>query len=317
MDFRFEALPLDQIDSSNRFFRITTPQDKPPIDQSIHRLGLINPVVVKRRRDHFVVISGFRRIDACRRNAWQKIPSRVLPPDTPDRVCAELAIADNLTQHPLNFVEQARCFQLLKASTTGINDIRAAAEALGLGFNTALISKLEEVSAAPETIQSGLVSGHLSLPIVKEFSCLSRDDAGHLALLFKKMPMGLNKQREILQNLKEIAAREDRTVSDLLEEEPLAAIINDDSLDGNQKVNSLRAYLRKRRYPRMVAVEEKFYACVRNLGLGGEIQVSPPPGFENSNCTMTIRINNLDSLKRASRKIAHAVEHPSINQLFE
>ena len=64
-------------------------------------------------------------------------------------------------------------------------------------------------------------------------------------------------------------------------------------------------------------VEEKFNACVQSLGLGHGIQVAPPPGFEGSTCTMTIRIDNLDSLKRASRHISQAIENPSIATLFE
>lgn len=317
MDFRFEALPLEQIDRSNLFYRISTSQDKPPIDPSLNRLGLVNPIVVKQHNDHFIVISGFRRFDACRRKAWQKITSRVLPPDTPDGMCAELAIADNLTQRPLNFVEQARCFQLLKASTSGVNEAIDRAEALGLGFNAALIAKLESVSAAPKSVQAGLVSGHLSLPIIQELAGLSQETAERLARLFRKLPMGLNKQREILQNLKEIAIREDGTLSDLLADEPIAAILNDTDADGNQKVGALRRYLRKRRYPRIVAVEEAFNTCVRNLGLRGDIHVAPPPGFEGTTCTLTIRANDVASLQRASGKLARAVENPSVSKLFE
>ena len=191
------------------------------------------------------------------------------------------------------------------------------AEGLGLAFNMALISKLEAVSASPEIIQAGLVAGYLSLPMALELSHLSKENAEILAILFKKLPMGLNKQREILQHLKEIAVREDLTLKGVLDDAPLNAILCDDSLDGNQKVHRIRTYLRKRRYPRLVEVEEKFNACVQSLGLGHGIQVAPPPGFEGSTCTMTIRIDNLDSLKRASRHISQAIENPSIATLFE
>ena len=188
---------------------------------------------------------------------------------------------------------------------------------MGLAFNKALVAKLEAVSAAPEIVQLGLIAGHLALPVVLELSGLSQENAESLASLFQKLPMGLNKQREILQNLKEIAIREDRTLKGLIEEAPLTDILNDKGLDGNQKVHRVRAYLKKRRYPRLVAVEDNFNARVRSLGLSGEIQVSPPPGFEGSTCTMTIRVNNLDSLKCASRKISQAIENRSITKLFE
>lgn len=317
MDFRCESIRLDQIDLEDDGYRITTPQDKPPLASSVSRLGVICPVVVKRTTDQFVIVSGFRRVAASRRSTCSTIPCHILPAVTPAPVCAEIAITDNITQRSLNFVEQARCLELLMATTGGINPAKAAAEKVGLAFNKSLIAKLKSISAAPDIVKTGLVTGTLSLPVVLALSDFSRDDVLSLARLFERLPMGLNKQREILQNAREIAIREDVTVRCVLEDDALRAILLDGELDGNQKARQIRMHLKRRRFPRIVKAEEAFSEGVRKLGLGGEVQVAPPPGFEGSTITMTIRVNDLKSLKRAHHKLTRAIENPLVAQLFD
>jgi len=317
MAYRVDSIDLDKIDSTDVFYRITTPLCKPPIEQSVKRLGLICPVVVKPTRDHFVVISGFRRVDACRRNSWPSIPCRIVSETTSAVTCAEMAIADNLTQRPLNFVEQARCLRLLTEAAGDLPTAQTIAKTMGLNFNGDLVSKLERILSAPEVLQAGLIVGTLSLPVMMTIADFTKEDAVALAQLFEKLPMGLNKQREILQNVKEIAIREDITIGDVIEDNLVQNILLDDALDGNQKAYQIRFYLKKRRFPRIVETEEAFKDCVKSLGLGGEIQVTPPPGFDGSTCTMTIRFNDLDSLKHAHQKISKAISNPNITTLFD
>ena len=317
MDFKVDSLRLDQIDITNAFYRITTPQDKPPIGPSIDRLGLLCPVVVKPSHDQFVIVSGFRRVDACRQRRWAKIPCRVLPEATSSATCAEMAIADNLTHRSLNFVEQARCLELLTTATGGVNTARTVAETLGLAFSNALITKLKSILHAPEVVREGLTKGILSLPVVLAMSDLAHKDALALTHFFECVPMGLNKQREIMQNVKEIAIREDMEVGHVLEDVRLQTILKDDALDGNDKARQIRFYLKKRRFPRIVRVEETFNDCVRHLGLDGDVHVAPPPGFEGSTITITIRSSDLTSLKRARDKLSKALENPIVTHLFE
>jgi ParB family chromosome partitioning protein len=177
MNYKYDCVALDSIDTTNSFFRITTTQDKLSIDDSVHRIGLICPIVVKKTNSRLIVISGFRRVETCRQLGWHEISCRILPEDTPPVQCAELAITDNLTQRPLNIIEQARCLRLLTDANNGSNMSMTMANSLGISLNKAFVSKLETILSTTETIQDGIILGTLSLPIALLLSELSNDDA--------------------------------------------------------------------------------------------------------------------------------------------
>lgn len=315
MNYKYDCVALDSIDTTNSFYRITTTQDKTAIDDSVRRIGLICPVVVKEINRHLVVISGFRRVETCQQLAWQKIPCQILPSDTPPVQCAELAITANLSQRPLNVVEQARCLQLFANASNSSDVSMTIAKALGISLNRTFISKLKTILSTTQIIQNGIISGTFSLPIALLLSDLSNDDADAVALLFNKIPMGMNKQREVLLYLTEISARDDIPLKRLLEEDTIKSTLNSD-LDGNQKSRKIRSYLKKRRFPRLVSVEERFHQQVGELDLKGTIQLMPPANFEGSSYTLTIRFDSLNALTRAHHKLSEAISNPIASQLF-
>lgn len=318
MDCKFEPADLAHIDANDHSYRITTPQDKAPLELSIRRLGLIAPIVVQRRGDKpMVIVSGFRRAEVCRRLGFTQAPCRVLPMTTPAARCVEIAIADNLTQRSLNLIEQARCLKLLTGDRIEAPAAKQMAEALGIPMNTSLAAKLNRLVMTPESVQDALVAGIISLPTALLLAEFSPEDVERFLALFRRLPMGLNKQREVVLLLKEIAAREGVSLAHLLAESDLKRILEDDQPDGNLTARRIRSYLRQRRYPRLTAVENAFDQSVRSMRLGNRLHIAPPPGFEGRTCTLTLRFDNPQQFKTSIRKLSTLADHPAIATLFD
>ena len=318
MDCRAERVALARIDAHDDTYRITTPQDKPPLEMSIRRLGLIAPVVVQQAAGRtLMIVSGFRRIDACRELGVAEVPCHVLPRDAPAAHCVEIAIADNLTQRPLNLVEQARCLKLLQGDWIEAPAAKQMAETLGIPTNKALAAKLNRLAVTPEAVQDALVRGKISLPTVLLLADLAPEDAELLVALFERLPMGLNKQREVLHLVKEIAAREEVSFAHLLSDGVLKKMLDDDHPDGNLKTRRIRSYLRQRRYPQLSAVEKAFDDCVGEMKLGPRMHIAPPPGFEGRTCTLTLQFSNPQQFATAIHKLSTIVGHTALDNLFD
>jgi ParB family chromosome partitioning protein len=48
---------------------------------SIEEKGLLEPIVVRPVEDGFEVVAGYRRLEACKRLGWRKIPCQIIELD--------------------------------------------------------------------------------------------------------------------------------------------------------------------------------------------------------------------------------------------
>ena len=82
--------------------------------RSIRRIGLVHPPVVVRRRNRWVLLSGWRRIQACRALGLASIPVSVL--SEPDDGRALLfAVEENAAARELSLLEKADILRKLRA----------------------------------------------------------------------------------------------------------------------------------------------------------------------------------------------------------
>ena len=88
-------------------------RDVHSLAESIQRIGLLQPIVVVRDQDHFRLIAGRHRLEACRALGWTEIPASVA---TLDDLTAELAAIDeNLIRAELTALERAEQLARRKA----------------------------------------------------------------------------------------------------------------------------------------------------------------------------------------------------------
>jgi ParB family chromosome partitioning protein len=88
------------------------PQAMEELKQSIRENGIIQPITVRQITDGFELISGERRLRACRELNLKNIPAYILAVNTEVEVM-ELALIENLQREDLNPVEEAEAFYWL------------------------------------------------------------------------------------------------------------------------------------------------------------------------------------------------------------
>src|SRR5215472_515939 len=109
-----ESLELDinQIDSNpdqprTRFDQASLEK----LAQSIRENGIVQPVLVRRRRGRFELVAGERRWRAAREAGLARIPAVVR--DVPDDKLLELALVENIQRDDLNAIEEAWAYKKL------------------------------------------------------------------------------------------------------------------------------------------------------------------------------------------------------------
>lgn len=312
-----KRIKLSRIDSDDDTFRITTDANTDDLMVSIHHVGLLNlPLLVENNSD-YTIVSGFRRIEACQRLGWSHINARILDSDTHRFECVRYAISDNAFQRPLNLIEQSRSIHMLSGFFKDQSRLAQEMSVFGLPANQSVITKIIRVCHLSSPIQSGILSNTISLSTALELDKLKQDAGDGLAILFNCLKLGLNRQREIITLVKEIALRDGMSIQDVLEAKGVQDILGNEDLNGNQKARKLRIYLRQRRFPSIAVAEKEFEKHVKKLKLGSGTKLIPPDNFEGADYTLKISFKNLAELKNRKTTFDTVIRHPSLEKILE
>ena len=215
---RSDTVSLTDIDTQDTTYRITTCNQMEDLLDTIPSLGLLHPPVLIENTSGYAVVSGFRRIAACRQLGWKSVSARIHSADQDRFQIAQLAIADNSLQRPLNLIETSRALNLLMDTSPNRQQLEKAALALGLPVNPSMVMKVQQLCRLAIPIQEGILSDTISLSMALELGKVDAKDAEMLVALFNRLQLGLNKQRELLLLVSEIAKREDISIQQLIDE---------------------------------------------------------------------------------------------------
>ena len=314
---QFQPIPLIRIDHRDDTFRITTRDNVDDLVASIEDCGLITPPTVIPEASGYRVVSGFRRICACQKLGHDEIVARILEPETDRLACLHLAIAENALQRPLNLIETSRALQKLSKLSASMQHLTDIAHSCGLPTSPDVIRKIKDLCLMPEPIQQGVLNDTVQLAMAGELAMLPDDAAVLMVKLFEQLRLGLNRQRETITWITEIARREEISIRQVLSHQTFVRIVNDKELDRVQKTRQIRDFLRQWRYPRIVEAEHHYRRNAKKLKLSQDIKLIPPKDFEGSRYSLVLNFSNIAQLKLLRKKIDQILQHPSLVEIID
>ena len=127
------------------------------LKNSIQQEGLLQPVVVARQGETYVLIAGERRLRAVKKLGWQKIPAVILD-SVQDAEFLRKSLIENIQRANLNPIEEATAYKKL-VDEYGYSLERVAKE-VGKDFST--ISNTIRLLNLPPDIQERLKNGDIT-----------------------------------------------------------------------------------------------------------------------------------------------------------
>ena len=111
---QLEEIPIERV-KPNPFQprREFDPKALEELAESIKSQGVLQPILVARDGEGYVLIAGERRIRASKLAGLEKIPAIVLPEKPPDEQLVFLALVENLQREDLDPVEEAEAYRTL------------------------------------------------------------------------------------------------------------------------------------------------------------------------------------------------------------
>jgi len=318
MQVIFDSVEIHHIDLNDTTFKITTKRSTNDLVASIGNIGLISPPILKQAADDkYIVVSGFRRVDACRFLGWQHVDARIIIETENNLKPLRLAIADNSLNRQLNVIEQA--VSISKLSDFYADDISLSRESqkTGLNVNPGLIKKLKKINSIHNELKKKIAAGLISLTIGLELVKLEHKDAIAFSHIIEALNLTLNHQKEIIRLIKEISRLNNVPMSEVINESIITDTIDDPELDRNQKIKKIRQYLKQIRYPEIVRFEKNYLNCMQRMKLPDSIHLIPPADFEGNNYSMHLDFQNLNQFKDINNVLNKLQDHVDFARILE
>lgn len=144
---RLVELPIDQINKNPYQPRKTFDDEAiAELASSIRQVGLIQPLVVRRRGEGYELVAGERRLRACKLLGMKEAPC-LLEESMMDEDSALVALIENLQRENLHYLEEAECYASLLENYSLTQE--QLAERLGKS-QSAVANKLRILKLPPE-----------------------------------------------------------------------------------------------------------------------------------------------------------------------
>jgi hypothetical protein len=312
-------ISYDLIDFDDEHFKISLESELAELVDSIKGYGILNSPLLKFNNGRYVIISGFKRLMASRALGENHSLCRIIDVDD-ELLCAEISIIENSMNRSLNVIEQIRSINLLKKYIDGDSDrfFKKACRLLRIPQNKKLIQKLIMISTLPESLLKLINDAVVPLSVAIELVTFDEETMPQFNFLFSQFKVSLNKQKELLVLVRELAKIGLKRQKDVLDE--VICLFHDEirkNPDKNFVFKVIRNSLYTKRYPEIDKEIKKCESLLAKLNLPDGIKFVLPDYFEGRACQMTIQFKDIQELKQMNEQIEKVALKPEMMQILQ
>lgn len=309
-----ETLRISALDDREERFCIRPTGAIEPLVESIRTVGLVQPPALVRRGGRPVLLSGWRRLAACRCLGMKELPALVL--DVPDdREAFWLAVFENLAVRVYSPAEKADILSKLHGFGVEEGDlVRRILPRLGI---PSTLSHLRHYLEFADFDRDTRLMVHRTRPdfeTLKKFAALTREELERLRPFLELM--GRNRQKELLSDLSELARIRGVGVGALLEQERLRLILEDAGTLEGERAERLRTAVRELRFPRLTEWKSRFADRIDRLALPLNVRVDPGMNFEEENMRISFWFKDGQEFRKTLDRLRDAAESPEGADFF-
>lgn len=140
-----------------------------------------------------------------------------------------------------------------------------------------------------------------------------RNRLGDLAIGLK---VSENHLRDLMDWLEEISLRDNEKIHRILELREIASIQTHPRLGRADKIKRIKEQLRRRRFPRLAAMEDSLARSVKALQLPAAIRLSTPPGLEGGRIKAEFEAATASELRELSELLYRAAGSEEMAEIF-
>ena len=318
MDIR--KIPVQQIDVSDKTFSINYLPDLQKLRSSIGEIGLIQPVLLKKKLDGYQIICGFRRISVMKELEKTEIESRVFEEKEMDEFqLFSLSLHENLTTRGFNTVEKAIAldklvhrFQIDPAAV-----IKTFLPFFSLEPNEKILNTFLSLAQMEDEIKTYVLKEEVSRSNIRRLSSLTPDDRMAILSLISSLKLGENRLREVLTLLEEISRRNQCKEKDIVQRPEIQSILSQKELTPSQMTERIKKVLTDLRYPKLNQMEKAFEKNRKDLNLPSNISLHHPPFFEGKGLKIEFQFETMEEYRIILKSLSSLPDKKEFEEIIQ
>ena len=266
-------------------------------------LGVTYPPTLRQCAKGYQIVCGHDRLRSLHEKGIVEVEAFVLAAETTERQCVDYALAEHGQQgdrlvgqaagsspgaRALDPVTRANFLKRLQALTSPEELRREYCPQLGLPPTAEAVERALNLLRLIPDLHNLLTAGRLHLKAAELLAMLDVADQAALAQLFDSCRLGQNLQRELVENLDDVARRDSKTIAELLQQTEVRSLLNDEEQAPAQKASSLRLVIHRWRFPEFSQREAEFAQGAAQLAWPPALKLSHHPTFEDSRLQVTM-----------------------------
>ncbi|HUL30895.1 MAG TPA: ParB/RepB/Spo0J family partition protein, partial [Thermodesulfobacteriota bacterium] len=256
-----QRIPLQEIDQFDDTFSVNYLPDLQKLRSSINEVGLMQPVVLRRRSRGHQIVCGFRRISVMKELGKSEVDANVFEEKERDEFqLFSLSLHENLTTRGFNAVEQAvaldKLIHYFKIDPAAA--IKTFLPFFSLEPHEKILNTYLSLARMEDEIKTYVLREEVSRSNIRRLSSLTPDNRMTVLSLISPLKLGENRLRETLTLLEEISKRNQCEEKDVIQRPEIQGVLSQKELTPSQKTERIKKILTDLRYPRLNQLEEAF-----------------------------------------------------------
>ena len=166
------------------------------LSKSINQLGLLQPIIVRPLDNFFDLVAGHRRLEACKKLRWRKIPCHVV--ELSDKSAFEVSLTENLDRKTLEPLEEGRAFQKY-VTMSGWGGLTELSKIIGL--SPSYISKRIALLSLPEEVLDQILRNRKVPSLAEELLTLDTDSQLEVARAIENQGLSTRDVRKLVKTI--------------------------------------------------------------------------------------------------------------------
>jgi ParB-like chromosome segregation protein Spo0J len=312
---KLEWMDIGSVNFSDERFRTSAFSSIEKTLLSIEKIGLVSPLLFAVRDEGLVLVCGWKRAVSCKKLALSPIPFfRIKEED--DLKVFKMAFFENLAARSYTVLEKADIIRKLYEFGENEKDIiRSFLPMLDIPSTWHHFKTYLAVSEFETDLKKAVQEKKMSFPILQLLSEFSAAERRRILPLL--LPLGQNKQKELLTDLFELSRKEGVTAEQILQTHKIKTILGSSSHPPLQKSDRVRMILRKKRRPSLSKQEDKVKSILKRISWPQDVEMKSPPFFEGEDFSLSFNFKNEQEYIKRIEQLKNLAARKEFSDLFK